>query len=218
MFAIIPLSIKSKLLHFLILSNIICIISYTTKTYHQSFYHHSIKQNNRQISNIPHNKITSKSKLYSSPEKSISLSNKEQFQPSTIPKQKKKQLKPFSRYLEVECWKRQELRSLQPVLQAVSDACKQINRIVQRAQTDDLYGAAVGDDYEVDGDGNIVIETNVQGEVQQKLDVVCNTFMMRALCGSSTDVIMAIASEEEDVVRSCCDVMVCANYHHFYTN
>ena len=25
----------------------------------------------------------------------------------------------------------------------MSDACKQINRIVQRAQTDDLYGAAV---------------------------------------------------------------------------
>ena len=28
-------------------------------------------------------------------------------------------------------------------LLGVSDACKQINRIVQRAQTDDLYGAAV---------------------------------------------------------------------------
>lgn len=145
---------------------------------------------------------------------SISLANNNPYQPSTIPKQKKKVLKPFSRYLEIECWKRQELRALQPVLQAVSDACKQINRIVQRAQTDDLYGAAAavsssggGADVEVDENGNIIIETNIQGEVQQKLDVVCNTFMMRALCGSSSKVIMAIASEEEDVVRSCCDVM-----------
>ena len=116
------------------------------------------------------------------------------------PKQRKKQLKTFARYLEVECWKHQELRELEPVLQAVSDACKQINRIVQRAQTDDLYGVALG------ADGNPLEETNVQGEVQQKLDVVCNTIMLRAFCGCSSS-IASVASEEEDEPRSCADVM-----------
>jgi hypothetical protein len=39
------------------------------------------------------------------------------------PKQqlKKKTLQTFSRYLEVECWKRQEIRDLEPVLRAVAD-------------------------------------------------------------------------------------------------
>jgi fructose-1,6-bisphosphatase I len=114
---------------------------------------------------------------------------------------RKKKLKTFVRYLEVECWKRAELRSLEPTLQAIADACKQINRIVQRAQTDDLYGVAE------DSDGNPLEETNVQGEVQQKLDVVCNTIFMRAFCGSSSS-IHSIASEEEDEPRCCADVMV----------
>lgn len=113
---------------------------------------------------------------------------------------KKKNLKSFNRYLEVECWKRRELRDLEPVFQAVSDACKQINRIVQRAQTDDLYGVAVG------SDGNPLLDTNIQGEVQQKLDVVCNTIMLRAFCGCSS-AICTVASEEEDILRSCEDVM-----------
>jgi hypothetical protein len=114
---------------------------------------------------------------------------------------RKKKLQTFVRYLEVECWKRSELRELEPTLQAIADACKQINRIVQRAQTDDLYGVAV------DKDGNPLEETNVQGEVQQKLDVVCNTIMMRAFCGSSKS-IHSVASEEEDEVCKCSDIMV----------
>lgn len=114
---------------------------------------------------------------------------------------KRKDLKQFTRYLEVECWKRADLRSLEPVLQAIADACKQINRIVQRAQTDDIYGAAV------DAQGNPLDGTNVQGEVQQKLDVLCNTLMMRAFCGSS-QAISGVASEEEDEPRCCSDVMV----------
>jgi fructose-1,6-bisphosphatase len=114
---------------------------------------------------------------------------------------KRKDLKHFSRYLEVECWKRAELRGLEPVLQAVADACKQINRVVQRAQTDDIYGAAV------DAQGNPLDGTNIQGEVQQKLDVLCNTIMMRAFCGSS-QIISGVASEEEDEPRCCADVMV----------
>lgn len=118
-----------------------------------------------------------------------------------IPKQlRKKKLKPFARYLEVECWKQAELRELQPVLQAVADACKQINRIVRRAQTDDVYGAAV------DMQGQ-TLEENIQGEVQQKLDVLCNTKFLRAFCGSSRH-IHSVASEEEDEPRCCSDVMV----------
>jgi len=114
---------------------------------------------------------------------------------------RKKQLTTFQRYLEIECWKRAELRELEPVLQAVAEACKQINRIVQRAQTDDVYGAAV------DEEGNPLEATNIQGEVQQKLDVLCNSIMLRAFCGSSRH-ISSIASEEEDEPRCCANVMV----------
>jgi hypothetical protein len=114
---------------------------------------------------------------------------------------RKKALQTFPRYLEIECWKQPSVRGLEPVLQAVAEACKQINRIVQRAQTDDVYGVAV------DAAGNPLEDTNVQGEVQQKLDVLCNTIMMRAFCGSSGS-ISSVASEEEDEPRCCEDVMV----------
>lgn len=117
-----------------------------------------------------------------------------------VPRPRKKNLKTFQRYLEIECWKRAEVRDLEPVLQAVAESCKQINRIVQRAQTDDLYGAAVGKDGEI-------LDANVQGEVQQQLDVLCNTIMLRAFCGSSRS-IHSVASEEEDEPRCCSDVMV----------
>ena len=123
---------------------------------------------------------------------------------SNVPKpmQKKKNLQTYQRYLEVECWKFPALRGLEPVLQAVADACRQINRIVQRAQTDDVYGVAL------DAQGNPRLEeTNVQGEVQQKLDVLCNTIMLRTFCGSCRD-IHSVASEEEDEPRCCADVMV----------
>lgn len=46
--------------------------------------------------------------------------------------------------------------------------------------------------------------------VQQKLDVVCNTVMLRAFCGSST-AIHSVASEEEDTPRCCADIMVRTN-------
>jgi hypothetical protein len=113
---------------------------------------------------------------------------------------KKKNLKTFQRYLEIECWKRADLRDLERVLVAVAESCKQMNRIVQRAQTDDLYGAAVGKDGEQ-------LDANVQGEVQQQLDVLCNTIMLRAFCGSSSS-IHSVVSEEEDEPRCCSDVMV----------
>lgn len=118
------------------------------------------------------------------------------------PKQRKKDnLQTFSRYLEIESWKRgQESRDLEQVLRGIGDACRQINRIIQRAQTDDLYGVALGPD------GLPLEDTNVQGEVQQKLDLVCNEIMLKQFCGSC-DHIAAVASEEEDVYRTCADVM-----------
>ena len=120
--------------------------------------------------------------------------------PSSPASQRKKKLKTFQRYLEVVCWKRNEVRDLEPVLSAVADACKQINRIVQRAQTDDLYGAALGPD-------GLPLADNIQGEVQQKLDVVCNTIMLRSFCSGGSGCIAAVASEEEDLPRTCADVM-----------
>ena len=112
---------------------------------------------------------------------------------------KKKDLRTLQRFLEVECWKSPSIRNLDRTLLTVSDACKQINRIVQRAQTDDLYGAAL------DPVTGLQVEDNVQGEVQQQLDVLCNTLMLRAFC--SNDAVSAVASEEEPLPRSCADVM-----------
>jgi hypothetical protein len=117
------------------------------------------------------------------------------------PNMKKKDLRTLQRFLEVECWKLPQIRSLDRTLLAVSDACKQINRIVQRAQTDDLYGAAI------DPSTGLEAELNVQGEAQQQLDVLCNTLMLRAFCGASNDAVCAVASEEEPLPRSCADVM-----------
>jgi fructose-1,6-bisphosphatase I len=117
------------------------------------------------------------------------------------PNMKKKDLRTLQRFLEVECWKLPQIRSLDRTLLAVSDACKQINRIVQRAQTDDLYGAAI------DPTTGLEAELNVQGEAQQQLDVLCNTLMLRAFCGASNDAVCAVASEEEPLPRSCADVM-----------
>jgi len=112
----------------------------------------------------------------------------------------KKNLKTFQRYLEIETWRQPEFRSLEPVLRSVADSCKQINKIVQRAQTDDLYGVAL------DVDGN-PLDDNVQGEVQQQLDVLCNTIMLRAFCGGGSSSIHSVASEEEDEPRCCSVVM-----------
>ena len=112
----------------------------------------------------------------------------------------KKNLKTFQRYLEIETWRQPEFRDLEPVLRSVAESCKQINRIVQRAQTDDLYGVALGTDGKP-------LDDNIQGEVQQQLDVLCNTIMLRAFCGGGSSSIHSVASEEEDVPRCCSDVM-----------
>lgn len=71
---------------------------------------------------------------------------------------------------------------------------------MQRAQTDDFYGVALGPD------GLPRVE-NVQGEVQQKMDVACNNILLKHVCGCSTATIAAVASEEEDHYRTCSDIM-----------
>ena len=134
---------------------------------------------------------------------------------------KKKDLRTLQRFLEVECWKTPSIRSLDTTLLAVSDACKQINRIVQRAQTDDLYGPAAAFTIHnpttttTGQEEEEVVVVNVQGEIQQQLDVLCNTLMLRALCvggngGSDKNAVCAVASEEEPLPRCCADVM---GYH-----
>ncbi|KAL7490932.1 hypothetical protein ACHAWT_000439, partial [Skeletonema menzelii] len=138
-------------------------------------------------------KVTQTSELYSSMDAPRNA--------ASSPEMKKKDLRTFQRFLEVECWKNGDIRDLDRTLLAVADACKQINRIVQRAQTDDLYGAAI------DPLTGELAEENVQGEVQQQLDVLCNTIMLRAFCGASNNVVCAVASEEEPLPRSCADVM-----------
>jgi len=171
--------------------------AFTLSPNHQNQY-----TNNELNSQVRHlevrNTPSSSSKLHSSLDPLEPLFNTS----GSETKQRKKKLKTFARYLEIESWKRgPEARDLETVLRSIGEACKQINRIVQRAQTDDLYGVAVGTD------GN-PLDENVQGEVQQKLDVVCNNIMLKQFCGSSKGVIAAVASEEEDLPRTCCDVMV----------
>jgi fructose-1,6-bisphosphatase I len=141
------------------------------------------------------------SKSSNQPTSSSSLTPPPSYHDRHDPKTSKKDLRTLQRFLEVECWKLPQIRSLDCTLLAVSDACKQINRIVQRAQTDDLYGAAL------DPSTGLELEANIQGESQQQLDVLCNTIMLRAFCGTANDAVCAVASEEEPLPRSCADVM-----------
>ncbi len=69
-----------------------------------------------------------------------------------------------------------------PVIAGISLACKAIAAKVKRARIEDILGEAG--------------EVNVQGEEQQKLDVISNDLMIQALsaCGS----VGVLASEEED--------------------
>jgi len=179
----------------------LCSLALTITTAVDAFHINLLNNNHRYHS--PKNPIFSSSSSSSSSwlsmsSKSDSLSTP---QPSPSQPQKKKNLKTFQRFLEIECWRNSELRELEPVLKGVAESCKQINRIVQRAQTDDLYGAAVDL-----SSGTDDIVTNIQGEVQQQLDVLCNTYMLRAFCGSGS-CIHSVASEEEDETRCCSDVM-----------
>ena len=130
--------------------------------------------------------------------------------PTPPPPLSKKKLQTYLRYLEVECWKRPDYRGLEPILQGVANACQRITRLVQRAQTDDIYGVATAVAVDPNNHNHNPPETtttNIQGEVQQKLDVLCNTILLQAFCGSGRE-IYAVASEEEAVPQCCAAVMV----------
>ena len=68
------------------------------------------------------------------------------------------------------------------ILSAVSGATKRIAAAVRRARLEDVLGAAG--------------ETNVQGEAQQKLDVIANDLLLQTL--SERDGVAVIASEENE--------------------
>lgn len=72
--------------------------------------------------------------------------------------------------------------SLRPVIAAIADACVQIAASIRTAGLADIYGAAGA--------------TNVQGEQQQKLDVLANDILISALRGVPE--VAAIVSEEDD--------------------
>ena len=160
--------------------------------------------NNSNNNNIP---LLPKEPTVSTTESTASTSTKP---PTPPPPLSKKKLQTYLRYLEVECWKRPDYRGLEPILQGVANACQRITRLVQRAQTDDIYGVATA--VAVDPNNHHhnppeTITTNIQGEVQQKLDVLCNTILLQAFCGSGRE-IYAVASEEEAVPQCCAAVMV----------
>ena len=128
------------------------------------------------------------------------------------PQPRKKKLKTFARFLEVEAWKRSEARDLAPVLRGIGETYHQMNRILQRAHIDDFYGVAVGNDGKQ-------LDQNVQWDVQQKLDVLCNEIMLKQFCGSAKQVIEAVAKEEEDFHWGCGNVMVrSAAIHNINSN
>jgi fructose-1,6-bisphosphatase I len=98
----------------------------------------------------------------------------------------------FKRYMQVESWRHPELENLYPILCSIENSCRDINRLMRRISTDNLSGLAGG-------------SINIQGEEQKQLDVVANRIMKTSLCGSGN--VDIIASEEEDKVCSCADVM-----------
>jgi fructose-1,6-bisphosphatase I len=98
----------------------------------------------------------------------------------------------FKRYMQVESWRHPELENLYPILCSIESSCRDINRLMRRISTDNLSGLAGG-------------SINIQGEEQKQLDVVANRIMKTSLCGSGN--VEMIASEEEDEVCSCADVM-----------
>jgi hypothetical protein len=82
--------------------------------------------------------------------------------------------KTFSRWVEVEAWRRPDLASMTDIMHAVESACRTLGALVKRAQTDDLAGMYEG--------GDVAGGLNIQGEAQKKLDVVSNRIMVAQLC------------------------------------
>ena len=74
--------------------------------------------------------------------------------------------------MQIELWRSPELEALFPILCSLELACRDINRLIRRVQTDSLDG--------FNGLGTV----NIQGEDQKKLDVIANRIMKTALCCS----------------------------------
>merc|ERR1719498_2179066 len=54
-------------------------------------------------------------------------------------------VKTFQRFLEVETWKRPEIKELENIMLAIGASCQGISSLIRRAQTDDISGL-YGDD------------------------------------------------------------------------
>ncbi|TAF65328.1 MAG: class 1 fructose-bisphosphatase [Cytophagales bacterium] len=90
-------------------------------------------------------------------------------------------------YITLNSYLEQNLQQHQDLiitLQTLAEAGKQINSLVNRAGLNDITGAAG--------------EQNVQGEEQQKLDVIADNTFIKAL--QESKVVAAIISEEQDEI------------------
>jgi fructose-1,6-bisphosphatase I len=98
----------------------------------------------------------------------------------------------FKRFIEIELWRKPELSELYPVLSSIEISCRDINKLMRRVSTDNLCGL----------EGNSI---NIQGEDQQKLDIISNRVMKTSLCCSKS--ISVVVSEEEENPCLCSDVI-----------
>ncbi|CAM9380670.1 unnamed protein product [Chrysoparadoxa australica] len=107
------------------------------------------------------------------------------------------QNKSFTRFVEVEAWRKPEVANMAAIMGAVESACKGVATLVRRSMTDDLAGL-----YDTDGgDGGV----NIQGEAQKMLDIVSNRVMTQALC--SPGGMSCVASEEDEYPQMCAHVV-----------
>lgn len=100
----------------------------------------------------------------------------------------------FSRWLQLEAYRHQDMQGVLPILSAVEQCCKTLSQLTRRAQVDDLAGM-----YE---EGAAI---NIQGEAQKKLDVISNRIMVSILC--SPGCLSCVASEEEEYPQMCRQVV-----------
>eukprot|EP01041_Mallomonas_annulata_P010942 gene10942-22842_t len=110
--------------------------------------------------------------------------------PNVVPERKT-----FKRFMQVELWRTPELEDLFPILCSIENACRDVNRLMRRISTDNLYG-----DYTAAGGGGGP-SVNIQGEDQKKLDVIANRILKTAICISGK--VDMVASEEDDDLCSC---------------
>lgn len=109
--------------------------------------------------------------------------------------------KSFKRFMELELWRNgginTDLEALQSILLSIEKACRDVNVLMRRISTDNLSG----------NNNNIgnTSTINIQGETQKKLDVLANSIIKSSLCCSGK--IKAVASEEEDRVCLCSDIV-----------